>query len=216
MNHRTASFLTGKKSRTLLLAGPLLLSLLLASHSAMADLDHQPADARDQSAGAPEETKEKLEQRFLDLHRSARLSAGQVLSVAEGLHAGSRTTKISFDVSGAPAYRIRTVRNGSVWENLIDANTGRISEHETEWSLQELDLEERDNIVALKSIQQDLSDALSIAEKIASGKAFGAGLLKEGDRPIFVVVVLDGDHLKEVYLEPPRATGRQSAIGKNR
>jgi hypothetical protein len=49
---------------------------------------------------------------------------------------------------------------------------------------------------------------VAIAEKAAAGKAISGGLVKEGDQLNFVVVVLSDDHVKEVFLEPPRATAK--------
>jgi hypothetical protein len=46
----------------------------------------------------------------------------------------------------------------------------------------ELEMEARDNIIGLKSVAQDLSDAVANAEKAALGKAISGGLVKEGDR----------------------------------
>ncbi len=74
-------------------------------------------------------------------------------------------------------------------------------------------MEERDNINALKLVQQALSDAVAIAEKAAAGKAISGGLVKEGDQLNFVVVVLSDDHVKEVFLEPPRATSNRQPAG---
>ena len=70
-------------------------------------------------------------------------------------------------------------------------------------------MEERDNINALRSVKQELSDAVAIAEKAAAGKAISGGLVKEGDQLNFVVVVLSDDHVKEVFLEPPRAPSKR-------
>jgi hypothetical protein len=101
---------------------------------------------------------------------------------------------------------VRTVKDKEIWENVVDVHTGRTASLETAWSLNELGLEERDNINALRSVKQELSDAVAIAEKAAAGKAFSGGLVKEGDQLNFVVVVLSDEHVKEVFLEPPRAT----------
>jgi hypothetical protein len=103
---------------------------------------------------------------------------------------------------------VRTVKNKEIWENVIDVRTGRTGP-ETAWSLNELEMEERDNIKALRLVKQELSDAVAIAEKAATGKAVSGGLVKEGDRLNFVVVVLSDDHVKEVFLEPPRATSKR-------
>ena len=70
--------------------------------------------------------------------------------------------------------------------------------------MSELSDEDRSNIVELRSVRQELSDAVRVAEKATSGKAMGGGLVKQNGRLNFVVVVLSGDSLKEVMLEPPR------------
>ena len=120
---------------------------------------------------------------------------------------------ISFDTSNNPSYRVRTVKNKEIWENVIDVHTGRTAGPETAWSLNELEMEERDNINALRLVKQELSDAVAIAEKAAAGKAISGGLVKEGDQLNFVVVVLSDDHVKEVFLEPPRATSKRQPAG---
>ena len=58
---------------------------------------------------------------------------------------------------------------------------------------------------------------MTIAEKAASGKAISGAMVKEGDQLNFLVVVLSDDHLKEVFLEPPRAAAkdRPAASRKN-
>ncbi|WGD55249.1 peptidase [Bradyrhizobium sp. CB1650] len=113
-----------------------------------------------------------------------------------------------FDTSDNPSYRVRTIKDKEIWENVVDARTGLIAGPETSWTLNELEMEERDGINALRVVKQDLSDAVAIAEKAAAGKAISGGLIKEGDQLNFVVVVLSDDHVKEVFLEPPRATSK--------
>jgi hypothetical protein len=110
---------------------------------------------------------------------------------------------VAFDVSGGPAYRVRTVKNQEIRENVIDVLTGRAMDPEITWSLNELDVEERDNVGALRSVSQGLSEAVAIAEKAAAGKAISGGLVKERDQVNFVVLVLSDDRLKEVFLEAP-------------
>ena len=83
-------------------------------------------------------------------------------------------------------------------------------------SLNELEMEERDNINALRSVKQELADAVAIAEKAAAGKAISGGLVKEGDQLNFVVVVLSNDNVKEVFLEPPRATPKSQPAVERR
>ena len=73
------------------------------------------------------------------------------------------------DISGPPVYRVRTGKDERVWENVIDANTGSVTENELSSSLRELDREYLGNIIALKSVELELSDAVRIAEKAAAG-----------------------------------------------
>ena len=146
----------------------------------------------------------------LEQFRAAQLSLNGIIAIAEQLHPGSRTASASFEPSPSPGYRVLTVKNNDAWENVIDANTGVVAGAETALSLSELDGEDRSKIIALRSIRQELSDAVHVAEKAASGKALGAGLVKQEGRLNFVVVVLSGDNLEEVLLEPPKGRGRGS------
>ena len=189
-------------------AGLLLLFSMLVSSGAMADLNDRSADAFDESASAHQGSNAESDQDFLALFRAASLSLNQAIAIAERLHAGSRAAAITFDISGTPAYRVRTVKNKEIWENNIDVSTGRSTRPELALSLNELEAEERDNIIALRSAEQELSDAVAIAEKATVGKAISGGLVKESDHIKFVVVVLSDDRVKEVFLEPPRALSK--------
>jgi uncharacterized membrane protein YkoI len=186
--------------------GILLLSLALVPRTAMAELNDGSLSSTGQSTPVHQEANTDSDQRFLAAFRVAHLPLIEAIAIAERLHVGSRTAGISFDTSDNPSYRVRTVKDKKIWENVIDVRTGRTAGPETVRSLNELELEERDNINALGSVKQELSDAVAIAEKAAAGKAISGGLVKEGDQLNFVVVVLSDDRVKEVFLEPPRAT----------
>jgi uncharacterized membrane protein YkoI len=186
--------------------GILLLSLALVPRTAMAELNDGSLSSTGQSTPVHQEANTDSDQRFLAAFRVAHLPLIEAIAIAERLHVGSRTAGISFDTSDNPSYRVRTVKDKMIWENVIDVRTGRTAGPETVRSLNELEMEERDNINALGSLKQELSDAVAIAEKAAAGKAISGGLVKEGDQLNFVVVVLSDDHVKEVFLEPPRAT----------
>jgi len=202
MNPENQRCRSNAMQRMRMLAGLLFLFSTLGSGGAMA-LNHQSASGPGQSSPARQETNAEADQRFLALFRASPLPLAQAIAIAERLHAGSRTAAVAFDTSGTPAYLVRTVKNREIWENLIDVNTGRAASPEMAWSLNELAAEERDNILALGLVGQELSDAVAIAEESTAGRAFSGGLVKEGDQVKFVVVVLSESHVKEVYLEPP-------------
>jgi uncharacterized membrane protein YkoI len=181
----------------------LLLSLALVPCSAMADLNDGSSSSTGQGQPVHHEAKAESDQRFLAAFRAAYLPLIDAIAIAERLHVGSRTAAISFDTSDNPSYRVRTFKDKEIWENVVDVRTGRTAGPETAWSLNELEMKERDNINALRLVKQELSDAVAIAEKAAAGRAISGGLVKEGDRLNFVVVVLSDDHVREVFLEPP-------------
>jgi len=158
--------------------------------------------AAEQQPGSSQDD-EDSNQRLLEQFRVTRLSLVEVIAIAEQMHPGSRTASVSFELSASPSYRILTVKNNEAWENIIDASTGNTAGPEATLVLSDLEDEDRSKIIALRSIKQELSDAVRVAEKAASGKALGGGLVKQGGRLNFVVVVVSGDDLKEVMLEPP-------------
>ncbi|OSJ32177.1 peptidase [Bradyrhizobium japonicum] len=190
-----------------------LLALLFCSAvatgtGAMADITRAPSDAARQSAAALDDVDEATMRHVLEQFRATRVPLDQAMTIAERLHDGSRTADVNFEISGPPVYRVRTVKNEHVYENVIDASTGSVSQREVASSLKELDREDLANVVALKWIKQELSDAVRVAEKAAEGKALAGGLMKQDGKLNFVVVVATGDRLKEVLLEPPKI-GRQ-------
>lgn len=188
----------------------LLLALSLVPCSAIAELNDGSLPQR---MPVHRETGTQSYQHFRSALHTAQVSLVQAIGIAERLHAGSRTSAVLFDTSHKPSYRVQTVRGKEIWENVIDVHTGRIGERETAWSLNELQLEERDDINAFKFIRQELSAAIAIAEKAAAGKAISGRLVKEADQLNFLVVVLSDNAVKEVFLKPPRATSKRPRAG---
>jgi uncharacterized membrane protein YkoI len=177
----------------------------LATTGAIADVTHTPLDVANPGAATQRDAEEAVTRRLLDQFRTIKIPLSQAVAIAEHLHDGSWTADVSFEISGPLIYRVRTVRNERVWENVIDANTGSVREKEISSSLRELDREYLGNIIALKSVELELSDAVRIAEKAAAGSALAGGLMKQDGKLNFVVFIASGDRLKEVMLEPPRS-----------
>ena len=176
----------------------------LAATGAVADAAQVPLDAESRGVAAQGDDPEKAICRVLEQFRTTQVPLSHAIAIAEQLHDGSRTADISFEISGPPVYRVRTVKNERVWENVIDAKTGSITDKEITSSLKELNRDDLANITALKWIKQELSDAVQFAERAAAGSALAGGLMKQDGKLNFVIVVASGDHLKEVTLEPPR------------
>ncbi|MCC8966248.1 PepSY domain-containing protein [Bradyrhizobium sp. Pear76] len=189
----------------------IVLSATLAATGARADVTHTSLDATNRSVAAQGDADEAVIRRLLEQFRTIKIPLSQAAAIAEHLHDGSKTADVSFEISGPAIYRVRTVGNERLWENVIDANTGRVTEKEVSSSLKELDRENLGKIIALKSVEQELSDAVRIAEQAAAGSAFAGGLVKQDDKLNFVVVIASGDRLKEVTLEPTKVARRGSA-----
>ncbi len=192
-------------SNNQLFAVVLALSAACLAANARADLKASTTATEEQRGSSQDE-----DRRLLERFRAAKLSLAEVIAIAEQLHPGSRTASVSFEPSASPRYRVLTVKNNETWEDVIDTNNGNVAAPETTLSLRELDDEDRSNLIALRSVTQELSDAVRVAEKAASGKALGGGLLLQDGRLNFVIVVASGDDLKEVMLEAPKA-GRQGS-----
>lgn len=147
--------------------------------------------------------------REIERFRSSSISISQAMAIAEARHAGATTADVSFDGgSGVPVYRVKTLHNDRIWRHTINATTGELVGGEAALPLAELDLEDRDNLAALGAIRHRLADAVRVAEHAASGKAISGGLVRERGRLNFAIVVISGDDLKEVILEPPGARAK--------
>ncbi|MDA9430220.1 PepSY domain-containing protein [Bradyrhizobium sp. CCBAU 51627] len=181
----------------------------LAATCAVADIRNSPG-VDSQTATAQSDTEEAAIRRVLLEFRTIRVPLSRAMAIAERLHDGSKTADISFEIDGPPIYRVRTIKNEHVWENAIDANTGSITGKELTSSLKELDRDDLANILALRWIKQELSDAVEVAERAAAGSALAGGVIRQDGKLNFVIVVATGDHLKEVMLEPPKV-GRRNA-----
>ncbi|MGY8676698.1 PepSY domain-containing protein [Bradyrhizobium sp. UFLA05-153] len=189
----------------------IVLSATFAATGARADVPHSPLNAANRGVAAQGDADEAAIRRLIEQFRTIKVPLSQAVAIAEHLHDGSRTADVSLEISGPAIYRVRTVGNERLWENVIDANTGSVTEKEVSSSLRELDRDDLGNIIALKSVEQELSDAVRIAEKAAEGSALAGGLMKQDGKLNFVVVIASGDRLKEVTLEPPRVGGEKSA-----
>ena len=206
VNPRTPSTrATSKATRHLLVAG--LLALLAPAPILAAAAPSTPESSSGQEQGTKSDDLEVAHQ--IELFRTAQVSLSRAIEIAEQAHAGARTSDVSFDGgSGAPVYKVRTFYDGQLWEHAINASTGEIATDRLISSLKELNAEDRTNIASLSVVDQQLADAVRVAERATSGKAISGGLTRERGKLSFVVIVVSGLDLKQVILEPPRRKGR--------
>jgi uncharacterized membrane protein YkoI len=147
--------------------------------------------------------------REIERFRSSSISLAQAMAIAEARHAGATTADVSFDgATGVPVYRVKTLHKDRIWRHTINAATGELMGGEAALPLAELDREDRSNLAALGMTKHRLADAVRVAEHAASGRAISGGLVRERGRLNFAIVVISGDDLKEVLLEPPGTRAR--------
>lgn len=187
----------------------IILSATLAASGATAHVAYEPLDVANRGIPAQGDSEEVAIRRLLEQFR-AMIPLSQAVAIAERLHDGSKTADTNFEISDPPIYRVRTSRNERIWENVIDAKTGSVTASEVS-SLRELDREDLGNIIALNSVEQELSDAVRIAEETTGGSALAANLMKEDGKLNIVVLIANGDRLKEVVLEPSKVRRGKSA-----
>ena len=155
------------------------------------------------------EANERALRRELELFRDAPTPLLQAIAIVQNLDSGSRIADVAFDGgSGQPVYRVRAFQKDRLLEYTIDARTGELSADTITSALKELSAEDRKNLMALRAVRQQLSEAVVVAERAASGKAISGGLTHERGKLNFVIVVVSGDRLKQVMLEPPRIKRR--------
>ncbi|MGY8637947.1 PepSY domain-containing protein [Bradyrhizobium sp. 14AA] len=193
-------------SRLLAIALPAL--LLAAPARAIVTTGSTPTALHSDTDGDTDADRQAVS-REIERFRSSSVSISQAMAIAEARHAGATTADVSFDgASGVPVYRVKTLHNDRIWRHTINATTGELIGGEAALPLAELDLDDRSNLAALGAIRHRLADAVRVAERAASGKAISGGLVREGGRLNFAIVVISGDDLKEVILEPPGARAK--------
>ena len=200
--------MTTAKRWTVQLLAIVLPALILAA-SAQATVTAGTSTALHGDTDGDAQADRQAVSREIERFRSSSISISQAMAIAEARHAGATTADVSFDGgSGVPVYRVKTLHNDRIWRHTINATTGELIGGEAALPLAELDLDDRSNLAALSAIRHRLAEAVQVAERAASGKAISGGLVREGGRLNFSIVVVSGDDLKEVTLEPPGARAK--------
>ncbi|WP_454650037.1 PepSY domain-containing protein [Bradyrhizobium liaoningense] len=167
-----------------------------------------PAVAESPTQGNVDKLDEQSLLDELKLFRGTRLSLADAIATAEKRHSGARTADAGFDGStGRALYKVMTFQNDRIWEDLVDGETGETIGSPVISSIGEFDAEARKNLLALRTVRQQMSDAVRIAEQTGSGRAVGGSLMNVAGRLNFAIVVDSGSSLKQVVLEPPAGKG---------
>jgi uncharacterized membrane protein YkoI len=199
---------TGLTARHLLswLTAALILMTLVGTASADNRLGDDASSVKDRLRPEGGMDYEAL-RRELDSFKAAPVSLRKALAIAQRLHAGSRVLDISFDGTvDPPVYRVKTGLGDRVWQDAIDARSGSIAGPSSQFPTSDLQQQDQRMLFGLRTVRQEILDAVIVAERSTSGTAISAGLMEDAERLSFVVVCVAGGDLKQVILEPPKIT----------
>ncbi|MDO8398420.1 MAG: PepSY domain-containing protein [Bradyrhizobium sp.] len=140
----------------------------------------------------------------------AQISARRAIAIAERLGAGARAVDLGFDGSTShPAYRVKVLLNGELWDGAIDASTGVAVSTGPTTPVSRLREENQTILAAFSAAGIGLSETIAIAERYGSGKTVSAGLQYNGAKLVLLVVVVSEGSLKEISVEPPESRSRR-------
>jgi uncharacterized membrane protein YkoI len=190
------------------LAKPLIaLILAIAPVSAFA---RESGDLATPSVPTFNESESGSIQQEIKAFAHARISARRAIAIAERRGAGAKVVDLSFDGSTVrPAYGVKVLRNGELWEGTIDASTGAAVGSGSTTPVSRLGEENKATLTAFSAAGMNLSETIAIAEQIGSGKAVSAGLQQDGAKLVLLVVIVSEGSLKEVAVEPAERRNRQ-------
>jgi uncharacterized membrane protein YkoI len=132
-------------------------------------------------------------------------SGADLIRLAEKKLRGARVYDLDLSDEGAvPWFEVKAYRAGQVWSIMIDAATRRIVRPARARPASEFDPDTQRDLADFGRIRMKLSEAVMIAEKLGGGRAISAGLHRDEDRLVFVVVVVADGTLKEITVQPDK------------
>lgn len=185
--------------RTAALTTALTSALLLGAPIAMA-------------AGQPESeaTAEHQNPAELKAFQNAKLSLLKAISIAEQNNSGKAVDASFEERGGPPGYRVKVYHNNSVWEGLIDANTGKLIGQAKTTPENQLDQEDKAELAAVRDAKVTLAGAVTRVEEHTSGKAIDAGIEERNGKSVYELeIVTKNGAVQSMTVDP--MTGQLSA-----
>lgn len=194
---------------------PLMLPLLLAMAPGSA-IGRESADLAPASIPQSGKSESVAILREIEAFAAARISARRAIAIAERLGARAKVVDLGFDGSSRPAYQVKVLLKGQLWEGTIDASTGVAVGNGPTTPVSRLREANQTTLAAFSAAGIDLSQTIAIAERYGAGKAVSAGLQHDGAKLVLLVVVISEGSLKEISVEPPESRRRHKALARER
>jgi uncharacterized membrane protein YkoI len=183
----------------------LLWTLVLSAAPAFAAQQSTRPAAAEQEVNAKQPSKAELR-----AFEQVKVSITNAISAAEKHSNGAKVIDASFDAAnGAPVFKVKTYTNNSVWEGMVDAQSGQVVGDGKATPESELDREDHAELMGLRQATTTLAQAVDVAEKRAKGKVISAGLEETNGKIVYEVMVVKNGSVRKVVIDPK--TGQVAA-----
>ncbi|MFC0241185.1 PepSY domain-containing protein [Rhodopseudomonas telluris] len=145
-------------------------------------------------------------------------SGTDLVAMVERQLGGARVYDVALnDQGGAPFFEIKSIKDGNVWDTVVDVKTRQVISSMVVMPVAELQGDDKRNVEAFERSRMPLTEAIGIAEKYGAGRAVSAGLHFTDNRLVIVVDVVSNGALKEIQVEPDKRPARErSRDGRQR
>jgi uncharacterized membrane protein YkoI len=131
-----------------------------------------------------------------------KISIDDAISAVEGMKGGA-VIGVRLDVrNGKPIYRVKTYQNNSVWQGMVDAQTGNMIGMGKTTPENQLDQKKRGELTELGQAYTSLGEAVVMAEDRDAGRAINASLGAVKGTIVFEVTVVKNDSVRKMAVDP--------------
>ena len=131
------------------------------------------------------------------------ISITSAIAAAEKHAKGGPVIDASFDAgNGKPVYKVKTYRSNSVWEGIVDAQSGQVIGVGKTTQESQLDQEDKAELAGLQHATATLAQAVDTAEKRGAGKAISAGLEESNGKIVYEVLIVKNSSIQKVVIDP--------------
>ena len=102
--------------------------------------------------------------------------------------------------AGKPAYEVQTYQDNSIWEGIVDAQTGNLMGRGKTTQKSQLDLD-KEIVAGLSRAYTSLAEGVVMAEDREPGKAIGARLDQEQGKMVIEVTVIKNAAVKAMVFD---------------
>jgi uncharacterized membrane protein YkoI len=192
-----------------LLPAALLSALLLsvspflpAQQTQVAAAEKKDKDEKKQKESKDEKDSEKSSKDDVKAFGQARVSITDAIASALKQSGGTVMGAGFTAEKGKSVYKVKTYQNNSVWEGLVDAQSGEMIGAGKTVPESELDGEDKAELAGISSVTLTLAQAVATAEKQSGGKAIKAELEEVKGKILYEIRIAKSGSLQEMLIDP--------------